>query len=791
MSVSGGARRSPRIAILIGLLAVAAISAWGWKRLSVDSTLVPLLPDHSEAKQAVLFLGNSSFASKAILWFRLRGDGTPSDLYAAADEAEKRLDRKLIRRVIHPPAEGDAMEDVFGLLGRAGELLNREDLAEVEKATEPPALRKRMRECFMQLARPEGSFMQQIIRKDPLGVSSRILNRLYALTNGLGYRVEVKNGRLVNPDGRQLMLVMETSTPATDLAGSKALVANLNQIAASAPPGVQIIPLGAQFHTEENQRIMQADTHFAVRINGIVFILLFLLVSRDWRVASVFLLPVASIAITIGLCALFHPDLSMMVIGVSMTMAGSAVDYGIFVYTAVSMGKDPQADMRRIRLPLIISHLTTLGVFLAFLFSSIPAYRQLGWLTSVSLVLSLLAALFLLPRLIRPGGKIMLLGRGMPLARWGKLMLPIVVIAGVLLLAAVFVSRKTNFDPDISRLDGVSPSVKQAESDFQKTWGRSDVELGMLVVSGRSPEQAEEANGRVYGLAAGHFKEGDFVSLSSFWPSAATRRANEARWLAFWMPQRVGNLRRDLAVAGEPYGFSTDAFEPFFQTLTKPPATDRPPALLSSIEEQFTARSGGDYQMLSFFPDTAENVSELRLLMHGQADVQIVSRRALGQAFADAALSETRLLVGVSAAFIVIFLAVLTRSAIKSSIIMLPAFVGLIAMLAVLAIMSLSMSVVTVVAAILVLALTSDYGVFATYAWENHEPMLGQGMASVHLCALTTVVGTTALIFTRHPALHLVGVSLTSGLLAGYATAFFVIPGIWYLLGQRKLRRAE
>jgi len=790
MSDSGSGRLSKRIWVAVGMVAVVAISVAGWTRLRVDSSLEPLLPEHSEARQTVLFLRDSSFASKVILWFRLRDNGSVSDLYAAADEAEKRLDPKLIRRVIHPPQEGDAMDDVFGLLDRAGELLNPQDLVAVEKATAPPALRQRMRECFMQLARPEGSFMQQIIRKDPLGVSSRILSRLYALTNGLGYRVEVKNGRFLNTDGRQLMLLMETATTATNLAGSQALVANLNQIVAAAPPQVQITPICAQIHTEENQRIMQSDTHFAGSINGGVFLLLFLLVSRDWRVASVFLLPVASIAITIGLCALVYPNLSMMVIGVSMTMAGSAVDYGIFVYTAVAMGRDPKADMRRIRVPLIISHLTTLGVFLAFLFSSIPAYRQLGWLTSISLVLSLLAALFLLPKLIRPGGKIMLLGRGMPLSRWGRMMSPVVLIAGILILAAVFVSRKTNFDPDVSRLDGVSPSVKQAENDFQKTWGRSDVELGMLVVSGKSPEQAQEANDKIYGLTAGHFKEGDFVSISSFWPSAAIRRANEARWLAFWTPQRIADLRRDLAVAGEPYGFTADAFEPFFQTLTKPPGNDRPPALLSSIEEQFTARSGGAYQILSFFPDTAENVTGLRSLVHDQGDVQIISRRALGQAFADAALSETRLLVGVSAAFIIIFLAVLTRSAVKSSIIMLPAFVGLIVMLAVLAIMSLSMSVVTVVAAILVLALTSDYGVFATYAWENHEPMLGQGMASVHLCALTTVVGTAALIFTRHPALHLVGVSLTSGLLAGYATALFVIPGIWYLLDQRKLRRA-
>jgi len=238
---------------------------------------------------------------------------------------------------------------VLGLLDHAGELLNQSDMAEVEKSTTPTALAKRMRECYLQLLRPEGSFMQSLMRKDPLGINSHILNRLLALSQGMGYNVQVKNGRFVHTDDRQLMMVLETSTSATSIGNSEALVNELNQIAAAAPPGVEIIPIGAQLHTVENQKLMQADTRFAGIINGVVFLLLFLLVSRDWRVGAIFLLPLLSIGLTIGLCALIHPSLSLMVIGVSLTMAGSAVDYGIFVYTAVSTSKDRQADLRRIR----------------------------------------------------------------------------------------------------------------------------------------------------------------------------------------------------------------------------------------------------------------------------------------------------------------------------------------------------------------------------------------------------------------------------------------------------------
>jgi predicted exporter len=98
--------------------------------------------------------------------------------------------------------------------------------------------------------------------------------------------------------------------------------------------------------------------------------------------------------------------------------------------------------------------------------------------------------------------------------------------------------------------------------------------------------------------------------------------------------------------------------------------------------------------------------------------------------------------------------------------------------------------VVSVVAAILVLALGSDYGVFSEYAWDGHEPLLGQGMASVLLSFLTTLAGAGAMLLALHPALFLAGVSMTSGLVAAYLTAFVMIPGINFLRDNWRGRTA-
>ena len=72
MSANGSDGRQGKRWVAICILAAVVISCAGWFRLKMDSSLEPLLPENSAARQTILFLRDSSFADKAVLWFRLR-----------------------------------------------------------------------------------------------------------------------------------------------------------------------------------------------------------------------------------------------------------------------------------------------------------------------------------------------------------------------------------------------------------------------------------------------------------------------------------------------------------------------------------------------------------------------------------------------------------------------------------------------------------------------------------------------------------------------------------------------
>ena len=468
-----------------GLLALLVISIYGWCTLHFDSAVESLLPEGSEARQTISFLRDSSFADKAVLRFKLTGNGTTDDLIAAADATAQKVDPTLIKRVLRLPKEADALEQIMGFLDRAGELLTEKDLQELDKVITPEALQKRMRQCYMQLTKPEGSFMQQIIRRDPAGINARVLARLYALTNAIGYKAELRQGHLVHPNGRELILVMETAMPVTSISGSQKLVKHLDTLCAAAPAGMEITPICGHIHTAQNNEVLERDMQLTTYAAAAGFLLVFLGVYRDWRAGAVFLIPILATAIAIGICGIFTPNISSMVVGLASALAGDAIVYAIHVYGAARLEGDPYAAARRITKPLVTGMVTTLAVFLAFLFSRIPAYRQLGMMAGITLSLSLLAALWLLPALIRPGSR-KLLKHDIPLQRWGAKTAWVALVIWALLGVAAYLTSRVAMDSDISRLDGVSPKVTAAEKDFQKTWGRGDGELAIVVASGKT-----------------------------------------------------------------------------------------------------------------------------------------------------------------------------------------------------------------------------------------------------------------------------------------------------------------
>jgi predicted exporter len=516
----------------------------------------------------------------------------------------------------------------------------------------------------------------------------------------------------------------------------------------------------------------------ALGIAGAAFFLLFVFLFRDIRAAMLFLLPVASVLVAINLSNLALSHLSYFIVGMGGVVAGISVDYGIHVYMAVRSGEGRAEAVKRVAKPVVTGALTTLSVFAAFFFSSVQGYHQLALFSILSISLCLGCALLLLPHLIsgrrRDGFRKPFRGGGVRRSqRFGGIIVGCWVVA---LIGAMFAMRQLDFDSDIRQFDGSESWVIEAEEEFHRVWGGRN-RPAVFVVTADSLEEALERNQMVYREVAASSEGEGFASLSAVWPLREERKANRARWVEFWEQGREAKLRRLLREHGEAYRFSEDAFSPFFESLRagrKPKEGLESLEIFAKLKERFVQERPEGYQLLSFFPDEERWISRLSAISDRYPGSFLVSRNALSGALSRSVSSEIVYLFGVAALLVPILAGLLLRSPLLTALALIPVVTGVMAILGMISALGLSLNAPSLISAMVAVGLCIDYGIFMVYHC-HYRLETGTRMA-VTLSAVTTLIGAGALLFAHHPILFAIGLTMVTGVLAGYVSSILVLP---------------
>lgn len=162
----------------------------------------------------------------------------------------------------------------------------------------------------MRLLKPEGSFVQEIIRRDPLNIGSVILGRIHRLSQAFGYRAAVENGHLIHPDKRYGLLLLQTGAPITDTVGARELMAFVDGVAGDGPPGMSVDIISGHLHSVNNEKMLKRDVRLTVTIAALGFIILFLGIFRDPRAVIIFLIPAAGFLAALlgvpGMCVMLR-----------------------------------------------------------------------------------------------------------------------------------------------------------------------------------------------------------------------------------------------------------------------------------------------------------------------------------------------------------------------------------------------------------------------------------------------------------------------------------------------------
>jgi predicted exporter len=779
-----------RTGVLWLVAIVSLLASVGVFFVRYESSIDLMFPEDRDIRRSIDFLRDAKLSDKVVVSLSLADPRKGKiDLFRAVDQLASLLEPPLFSKVTTGiPVQNDGNE--LTILKYAPQILNEQDLHRLDGRLTSAGISAQLKGIYRGALRLESVFTNSLVRSDPINVRQLIFEKLRALPASLGYDVAIEDGHFISHDGRHSMIIIETPVKMTQGRESAALIAALQERIRSLPSFVTTDIISGHVHAVSNEKVVKRDITIASSLVTISFLVLFLLLFPDPRIAFVFFIPVIGVALSIAVVAFVMGNLSYLVIGIGTAVAGITVDHGLHMYIALRK-ESTTAQIASVSRLILIDSITTIFGFGALFLSRVQGYHQLAFFAILCVFFSLLLAVFILPLLL--SWKVPPVMRG---ADWGErtfnALLPrraSIVVWAVLTAAMLFFAGHIQFESDVMRLDGSEPSVREAEQRFAQAWG-SENNQAIFVATGKTLETALETNDAIYADAINAVGENNFTSLSLLWPSEQTRKKNIEQWNRFWRDGRAESLRHSLKEQAPRYGIREQAFAPFFDNLYKNTIEKGgPDAMLEKIQERFVMRYKDEYRVMSFFPDTAAFVDSLMHVSEKHPDTFIVSRKAVSKQVSAFTFGEVKFLVPVALFLNIVLTWFFFRNVRETIIALVPLFTGIIWLAGFMVLLHIPLDVVNIISIVIVSGVIVDYGIGVTYEYQ-YNLKIGTVMA-VSLSAVTTILGSGVLLFARHPVMFSIGVGMTVSVFTGYLTSILVVPALCDLFVKSNRREAR
>ncbi len=765
--------------VATAVLVITGLSCACLPLLRFDGQIDVMLPDGSELREIFTFLRQIEVADKVLVTFSMRdASAAPDALIAAADQYAAGLDPALAVPMQTGFRTGEIAQDFVRLARQMPDYTDEADFARLESDTSAAGIRRSLEALRRKIQQPEGMFAASAARSDPLDWNGHTVGKIMSAVASFGYRAVPVNHHLMDQERQHLLLILQTSVQMTDTPGVRRLLAHLDARAADLPPTVEARLVCGHLHTAGNEAVIRRDITLTASAITLIFVALFFGVYRDWRAGFVVLVPFVASVPALALAACAFGSFSYIVVGFGSVIAGIAVDYGIHTYVT-ARGEHSERNLSLIRKPVMLSALTTLCVFAAFGLSSIPAYRQLGLFASLAILISLAYALWALPLFVKKAVQSPARVARVAYSRAGAW--SVLAAAGVVFTAGLCLVVALKMDADVSKLDGTPRATLDEERRALSIWGGGESLAAILSVEAADEEAALRLNDRVYaGLLAADVGAAEISSLSPICPSDETRQARRHAWSAYWTDERVQAFQRDLQQQAAELDFSEQAFATFWELFAgwREASVGRaePIGFITPLRDRFVHVQSGVTRVITFIPDEPLCLAAAQDLRQAIPSLRVISRNAFSQTLSSGIAREVTRISLLAALMILLVTAAMIRRAGMVALAAVPAIFGMVWGGAAMALFGLPLNISNLIAGIIVLGLCIDYGICMVYA--HQRGMRREVFRAVTLSAVTTVLGAGVLLLARHPAFFSIGVTLVSGVSAGYLCAWLVLPAL-------------
>ena len=639
---------------------------------------------------------------------------------------------------------------------------------------------------------PSGGLLSENISRDPLNLFTPVLSKLQGLQQE--NKFEMYDGYIFTPDMSRAIVMLSSpfGNSETDKNSQllQLLTTGIEQMNARYP-NIEARVLGGPQIAVGNAQQIKHDSILAV---SLAVVLIFALLFISFRSLRNILLIAFSIGwgwlFALGALALFHDNISIIVIGISSVILGIALNYPLHLIAHIGHETDIRQALKEISAPLLVGNITTVGAFLALVPLNSVALRDLGLFASLLLIGTILYVLVFLPHQVSVPKKVEevkvkdvgLIARGNRLLdRISQISLEnkpwLVGIVIILTLVLGWFSFQVEFDSNLANINYMTDEQRADMDYFQKLTADDTVSTKrtLYVVSSASTIDAA--------LDSCNSKKID--GGAQFLASRSMQKERLSRWNEF-MSKHHDLLNAQFTKAAKDKGFSSEAFSDFQQIINgnyEPREFDYFAPLTSLVFSSNIVKRH-QYFIVDKLSVEASEIENVKSRIPGSFDIE-----SLNSSLANS-LSDNFNYIGWSCSLIVFFFLWFSFRRIELAIIsFVPMAISWVWILGLMAILGIKFNIVNVILATFIFGQGDDYTIFMTegciYEHKTGKPILASYKHSILLSAIIMFIGIGTLIVAKHPALH----SLAEITIVGMSSVVFMswlIPPLLFRLMYKK-----
>ena len=678
-------------------------------------------------------------------------------------------------------------------------------------ALEPDAVEARMRRNVELLEADMTGDATQLVCTDPFGLRDFFLADILPEAGGGIGGFTMVDGHFFCPDQTVALAFITPAFSQTDSYNSLRFSRILNQerkTFETAHPDARILFHGAPLGAVSNSGTIKRDLAMTIGISLLVILAILLACFRRGTFIFHMIAPVVYGTFFALACLYWiKGSMSLMALGVGAIVLGVALSYCLHVLVHFYYVGDAEQTLQEESTPVFLGCLTTIGAFLALLFTESDLLRDFGLFAAFLLAGSTLYVLVFLPHFLKQehvrDGK----AHGFPfIDRFNALPWDrngwILGAMAVVIAAGIVLAPRVRFDSDLRNLDYDNPELTESQQLYFDKNQDGYMDLYFATYD-EDLDQALEYDKllqeRLKTLSDQGLVKGYNALAPLLFQTTRDQALRIAAWKQFWSPQRTAAARRTLEAAARRHPLDPGIFAPFFALVEAEyqpgslfEAGVIPPEMLSNFIE---AQPGGRkmvFTSVSFDPKDTDAVTAG--LIDGPQTL-VLEPFYYCRDLVEIIHDDFRTTLWISSLFVLVVLLVAFRKPLVALIAFLPMFLSWYVLQGLMTLFGLEFNMINIVISTFVFGIGVDYSIFVMEglleeARTGETARLEYHKVAIFFSALILVIVVGSLVFASHPAISSTGRITLIGMLSTILMTYSLEPFVFrQLLKTRWFRR--